>query len=541
MVLDTSNSHWTLYGFRIPAAVVRDQYPDDTASQQTAKTAMRWIYECTSSHSICSSREATVLPTRLIDVATLQLSETAGKYGIFACLSHCWGEGNHALTVLRTTKANIASMKEGLPWEKVPRTFREAIKFTRDLGIPYLWIDSLCIIQDDYLDWEREAAAMADVYTNCLVTIAASLSPNSNAGLFFRGDDDVGSCHIGAVHCQGRPPVPLFMRRKPDHDPRGLGSYPLSSRGWVVQELLLSPRTIHFIGPEILFECQHTMQCECGLAKGPVGLVYYGSDAFSEDFSSKGRCRSASGTWDWHEIVQLYADTSLSFSKDKFPALSGLAKQWLAASTDEYLAGLWRSTLPGDLIWQCVLPGTRARPWRAPSWSWASVEAPTLFFLADINKQKSWFADIVEAHCTPSGLDPTGGFVDGRLTVRGKTTVVSVESGSLPYATIRFGRYSLLCSWDINVWEAGDDFLPDGSTLHLLFMYRSRISPKKWRNDNGEVRAFMLLKSLGGSTYERIGLSAGLTEDDEGPDLRLATEELEHQYESVTEADYIII
>jgi hypothetical protein len=377
MGLDTKTNSWKLYDLAVPAAIVLNPIPCDTGSQQTVQTAMRWIHNCTSRHSKCSSRKVTVLPTRLIDVVSLRLCETAGKAGTYACLSHRWGQGNDALTVPRTTKANIASMIEGLPWNMIPRTFREAIQFTRSLGIPYLWIDSLCIIQDDQLDWEREAAGMADVYMNCWVTLAASLSPNSNAGLFFQSNEDVGSCHVGAVRCQGMPPVPLFMHRRPSHDPHGGEIYPLSSRGWVVQESLLSPRTIYFIGREIIFECRHNMQCQCGVLKGPFLAIEQYTECTAQNNNAKEKCRTSSGTWDWNRIVSLYARTSLSFSKDTFPALSGIAKQVLAESPDDYLAGLWRSKLPVDLLWHHnSVDARRVRPWRAPSWSWASVESP---------------------------------------------------------------------------------------------------------------------------------------------------------------------
>lgn len=146
MLIDTPTSHWKLYGMRIPKAVVRTQFLGNTASQQTANTAMRWINECTSSHTKYCDQNGSVLPTRLIDVTTLRLCQTAGKLEAFACLSHCWGQGNYASSVLRTIKASIASMKEGLPWDIVPRTFRDAIHFTRSLGIRYFLIDSLCIV-----------------------------------------------------------------------------------------------------------------------------------------------------------------------------------------------------------------------------------------------------------------------------------------------------------------------------------------------------------------------------------------------------------
>jgi hypothetical protein len=290
------------------------------------KAALRWLQDCACLQEQCGNHIQR-LPTQLIDVATYRLIEqshlsanTAIKP--YACLSHCWGAADQASSVLRTTASTLASYKESLPIAKLPRTFRQAIDFTRALGIPYLWVDSLCIIQDDRSDWEQEAAAMADIYTNCFVTIAASASEDSEGGLF--AEQDVGYCKVGSLHCNDGDILPLCMRKEPIHFPQAK-DYPLARRGWLLQERLLSPRTIYFLGTELMFECQEGIQCQCG-ALSQVACI----KAF--DLTS---------SFGWSEIMYLYSYTSLTFRRDALPALSGLAKQWLNAHPDDtYLAGL---------------------------------------------------------------------------------------------------------------------------------------------------------------------------------------------------------
>jgi hypothetical protein len=203
------------------------------------------------------------------------------------------------------------------------------------------------------LDWEKEAAAMADIYSNCQITLAASLAQDSEGGLFVKRE--VEGCQIGVVHDQIGRYTPLYMRASPDHDPQAT-CYPVATRAWVLQETLLSPRTLYFLGTEVLYECREGAQCECGQ------LVRY----------ENGKQMLATERKGWQWIVARYSRTSMTFSKDVLPALSGMAKQRLShLHNDTYLAGLWRSPLLSDLLWYSKNRSTtsrrRARPWRAPS------------------------------------------------------------------------------------------------------------------------------------------------------------------------------
>jgi len=133
--------------------------------------------------------EVPILPTRIISLGPSDSSiklwqPPEGARGQYACPSHCWG--NHQ--PLRTIKHNYAFLQAGIPWSDLPKTFREAIQFARTLDIPYLWIDSLCIIQDDIDDWNQEAGRMALIYNNSYITFSATSSRNCDDDLFHGKD-----------------------------------------------------------------------------------------------------------------------------------------------------------------------------------------------------------------------------------------------------------------------------------------------------------------------------------------------------------------
>jgi hypothetical protein len=95
-------------------------------------------------------------------------------------LSHCWGPAQ----LITTTANTIEQKKAGIPLEDLPQTFKDAVALTRNLGIRYLWIDSLCIKQLDKDDWEREASKMGSVYLHSYLNIAATSSAEGRAGCF---------------------------------------------------------------------------------------------------------------------------------------------------------------------------------------------------------------------------------------------------------------------------------------------------------------------------------------------------------------------
>ena len=184
------------------------------------------------------------MPTRLVDCESrwsdqnVRLVESNLASGPYIALSHCWG----SVQPLRTTKHNYESHLTGIQFAHLPASFQDAILVARYLGVCYVWIDSLCIIQDSTKDWEQECSNMAEVYANALLTLAASDAPNCTIG-FLRDYDQHKP--IKSTLRYWNPEQDLAEDVIVEYKPREIeeiigNDSPLSSRGWALQERLLS-------------------------------------------------------------------------------------------------------------------------------------------------------------------------------------------------------------------------------------------------------------------------------------------------------------
>ena len=184
---------------------------------------------------------------------------------------------------------------------------------------------------------------------------------------------------------------------------------PLASRAWVLQERLLSPRTLHFSKTELFWECRH-----CDASESfPNGLPEFeNKHVFVRDRKPLSEI--------WHTIVRLYAAAKLSFRKDKKVAISGIARLVQKDTQDQCLAGLWRNDIELQLLWYQLTPGkefAEESRYLAPSWSWASVdEREFLSYDPRIEENRyKYYAHVIDAHVVPAGNDPFGELVGGQL------------------------------------------------------------------------------------------------------------------------------
>jgi hypothetical protein len=215
------------------------------------------------------------LPTRVLDVgpepdSTPYIYISNRESRLYICLSHCWG----MTQCLTTTTSTLEERTRGIPWGDFPPTFQDAISLSRYLGIQYIWIDSLCIIQDNKPDWQREAALMGSVYGNSYLTIAATASSNSSGGLF--------RCHKSSLYKSRnvieitpvvlvRRPLPHNLFERLDYQFNDtstsheafMSDNPLLTRAWVLQEHLFPPRVIQFTENGLIWECNSNLSCEC--------------------------------------------------------------------------------------------------------------------------------------------------------------------------------------------------------------------------------------------------------------------------------------
>ena len=339
-----------------------------------------WIRQCKENHSACENAPPSPLPTRVIDVRCgrePRLYETHGEQDYFVALSHCWGKSQ----INTTTKATFEQRKQCIPFNSLSKTFQDAVTVTRQLRFSYLWIDSLCIIQDDLHDWEAQAAQMASIYHNADLTIAATATRGGNEGFLSERHGNVFQSLELPSCSKEEQSSRVYMRQKPPAAPhwfsygngeQPLYDFPLLGRGWVLQERILSRRVIHFTASEILWECANATHCECGVYDNGSPSLFKTvlNSEVPEDYWPFRRGRHKSTSEIWQTLVGFYSGLELSVETDRLPAISGLAKFVGTPYLGRYLAGLWEAHLPSELLWYIyTAKGRRPQGYIAPSWS----------------------------------------------------------------------------------------------------------------------------------------------------------------------------
>ncbi|KAI0448907.1 HET-domain-containing protein [Xylaria acuta] len=447
-------SFWCSWGTTCPWGILpthRDITSIDYEGEGSFQTALEWIEKCTTHHRCSDVAALPTLPTRVIDTAIpgglIRLVKGASRKERYACLSHCWGQEQP----LMTTSHTLQSHMNEISWNCIPATFQDAINVSRKLGVRYIWIDSLCIIQDSVDDWESESSKMAEIYRNSYVTIAAAASRDSKGGLglnrprragtTLKGTTSSGKPYSIHVQCSIQPHMridevtpkegiqhPISPTTSIEHDYAGVfGAFPLLTRGWVFQERLLSPRFLQFGKDELLWDCRESMLCECG--QRPPDLPYNQVSVANKDHELLSH--------KWRKIVEFYCSLSLTVPRDKLPALSGLAREIRERKPSAtYLAGLWSDSLDLDLLWIPYGPeNRRTDEYIAPSWSWADVGRKIIYpNIWRSNEERpsvktlNTYFELTEAVCTPSSTDPTGRVAEGVLVLKSPLSTISVHN-----------------------------------------------------------------------------------------------------------------
>ncbi|KAI9157911.1 hypothetical protein HJFPF1_05896 [Paramyrothecium foliicola] len=412
---------------------VTDIRDTNTGSSANLSLARQWLHECRLNHKTCNSNGFTSpndsLPTRLLDISSresLILVDTkAASAGPYIALSYCWGHGRRVMTV----NANYESHLCGLPSSDLPRTFADAIQVAQNLGYCYIWIDAFCIIQDDADDLNRELPKMGDIYRYADFTIYTAIAASSHTGAFVeRNPQAYRPCRlpISIFTDQGDVELDITLattQNGPDH---------LEPRGWVLQERILSSRSLMF-GQQMAWSCSEASAQETNPVMRPsrehrrtFDATSFRSLIYRAPLSVLSQNPSLSAPFhSWYALVENYSDKLLTQSSDNLKAISGLAALFQQAYGITYMAGLWKEHLHAGLAWYVALNDRRpvTRDDIAPSWSWASVgkvrvayrnwrgvkEAPNLQICAEI----------LDTDCEPVDLaNPYGSLKKGTITMR---------------------------------------------------------------------------------------------------------------------------
>lgn len=349
----------------------------------------------------------------------------------YIALSHCWGSSN--ASTLKALSTNIQSFQSAIPFGSLPATFSHAIEVAKSLGFEYIWIDSLCIIQDSLLDWEEQSSLMAFIYSNADVVLAASSATSTNSGFLTKRTAYRESVvEIGGIRDKThtiRLKYRLLIRKNmyPVHDP-------LDSRAWALQERLLARRYLAFGTYDISWTCMDSLACECEWWR--VATIWR-QTIWSQEFRSiKSYLKAISDDelrdcWR-QKILDEYFWRELSHQSDTLFALSAIASMFATKLGVGYLAGLWREDLPFGLLWINQRPGLGYinDPPSNPSWSWASLPLHGFSMSPWSSRGGEFLTKVLEASTRPSTVNQFGSVSGGFIKLLGELWNIDLTARS---------------------------------------------------------------------------------------------------------------
>ncbi|KAF5232513.1 hypothetical protein FANTH_12930 [Fusarium anthophilum] len=428
------------------------------------------LYECENAHGCWNSTELKT-PKRLLEISNDRL-------------------------ILRTNilKENKFT-HDGIALGDLSLTFQDAADVCKRLGIQYIWIDSLCITQDDPQDWLEESSRMADIYANAYIGLFAGHAKDGNGGLYsnrYNPEPFLTVEKIAVKDDRGQERAMCIQQQRlighdltfnfdlfpdfPSYDCRQLPTLkePLYQRGWVFQELHLSPRAVLFNSKELTWVCNQDAQCECGeTTKNIFATKYFFTHVHkTADYPGavKGDLFYKHGMRNWAHLVHRYSKLGLTFEKDRLPALSGMAKAFQTMGSaemknDVYLAGIWKSMLPEALLWRAV-DGPPSGPVRRcrfrkpvlargpPTWSWMccdfTVHWQNNYFGSD------YLVTVEDAQVELGSTDRAGEVAKGHIVLR----AVHIEEVAMVYPDDP--------SFRTNEYTLRDEYIRNSSTEELV-------------------------------------------------------------------------
>jgi hypothetical protein len=409
----------------LPAAYIPGRVVGRPRSSKTISTILSWLTycdehhmagECPASRQQTAESEVPLLPSRVIDVGLSEYSPprlilSNGRRGRYATMVHRWG----GFSGILTTKSTVHEYEAALPMVDLPRTFQDAIILTRKLGIQYLWIDILTIVQDDDEEWIREAAAFGKTFCNAYLTIAATSAADASAGLWYAAwsrnqhiklDWNPNRSERACVYMTAYEPFSFDV----------LDASPLYTRAWVMQERILPRRLLH-IGPDqVYWQCDEVFCAENGLRRFDKSIrsqllpFWIDEKRFSRNPTLSIATLTPEEIEDqlcsaWTQLITAYTRCSISFSEDRLPGLANIASKIHAKTGITYLLGHWfgggDSTIC-SLLWYAsgpafTRPPLECRPSRTvmptkivtPSWSWSSLDGHQSFIMHAMADNKS--------------------------------------------------------------------------------------------------------------------------------------------------------
>ncbi|KAF4874882.1 hypothetical protein CGCSCA1_v005843 [Colletotrichum siamense] len=564
----SSSTRWKSCVDEHQASPFNDLIGQSTNDEATWRVVEDWIRNCVENHPNCNSRSlpdgivqqefATEssrdtsethrreLPSRLLKLEMVGQQRTfrlvtrqeIATRASYATLSHCWGTKPWDRNLI-LNQANLATLSASQPITNLPKTFREAFVVLERLQLEYLWIDRFCIFQDSEEDWLAEASEMHNIYANSIICISALGAEDDDGGLFFSRDPlavmiPVVNIPIG----ESNEPVPhageMAMSYIRNTDSQ---SAVLSTRGWVLQERILAPRVLHFGKSQVLWECNTSVSSEAQpkFDKWKSVHVLLAHPDIRPNYKRRTVWKTTIGYEppsfenpidcifiEWYHILDYYNGCHLTKSDDKLVAISAIAKDMKEhlshlGESSVYLGGLWRSRMPRNLLWQVSDPAKRPERYRAPSWSWASVDNASCF---TSHEGYSWFpkrhrvlVSVIEATTTPLTSDDTGQLQGGSLTLKCRLLRAILAKGPREG---QIGAKKLETIEGIRIHHQREkwagylmrfDTVEDERCSPVLFVPIQVEEDKENRADESRIRGnyYGLVLEKSGNSYKRIG------------------------------------
>ncbi|KAH7117333.1 hypothetical protein EDB81DRAFT_243074 [Dactylonectria macrodidyma] len=395
------------------------------------------VQTCEMLHATCQIKSCSFMPTRLLRLQEhsssgqlfVRLEQmTASRMNVdareerYSTLTYCWG-GVQDVQLNANTEGMLT---RGIPASSLHKTLLDATLVTWDMGLRLVWIDCLCILQDNPLDIVSEIDKLPEIYGNSFITISAARASNSREGFLQRTSLPAVSkpaFKLPFACPDGRPGSAILSS--------GLLNSPIESRAWTLQEYVLSRRVLQFTQAGFHWTCSQ------------IALFQEDEDALPLLFAQRLRrsyrmytgirggdrtCRS------WMNIVEEYTKRDLTYSSDKLAAISGIGELWGKTSEDSYAAGLWVSHLPLGLLWTSAQPHMQSglAEYLAPTWSWASLSGQVDWF-DHVQTMVDPSVMIVSCKATPAYENaPYGKVSSGALTIRGRLQKTALEDELSP-------------------------------------------------------------------------------------------------------------
>lgn len=434
-----------------------------------------WIKNCTAGHfhprtTRCGSFSGADLPLRVIEVsgdndssfqAKLIEPET-GTHGCYVALSYCWGPAQW--NTLTTIEDNYLQHCREIPIDKTAKTLRHAMMVTRQLGLRYLWIDALCIIQNSDSDKDLQISKMRAIFENAFITIVAAAGENASCGFLDMPTKQNDIAFQLPYHNPEHEESSRGTIYATEADTRrSMKDQPINLRAWTLEERLLSRRKIIYFEDRVAWECYDVSLADSGEIENmdddmriPPRILHAGDRRFTSGHFTTEELEWTVHT-EWLKNIEWYTTRDLTRPSDKLRAVGGIAQKYQAVLQVEYLAGLWQGYVLAGLLWRRIVDidgdGLQARPkkYRAPSWSWASIVGKVEYSWLDreggsLEVTRLGHAESIATTIKPDIIDarvklssperPFWGVIGGILVMDGMTKLVEGRLRANTYAEL---------------------------------------------------------------------------------------------------------